>query len=92
MAFAVCAVVLILGIGLFNLGADLAMMPMGINNGYNKKQANTETDGDYQEPLTYVAVSRHYVLYLICKHSQIRFGNGYEHTAELPRDLSRCRS
>ena len=29
VAFAVCAVVLILGIGLFNLGADLAMMPMG---------------------------------------------------------------
>lgn len=29
IAFAVCAVLLILGIGLFNLGADLAMMPMG---------------------------------------------------------------
>lgn len=28
-AFAVCAVLLILGIGLFNLGADLAMTPMG---------------------------------------------------------------
>lgn len=29
VAFAVCAVFLILGIGLFNLGADLAMTPMG---------------------------------------------------------------
>ncbi len=29
VAFAVCAVLLILGIGLFNLGADLAMTPMG---------------------------------------------------------------
>ncbi|MDE7191101.1 MAG: DUF1538 domain-containing protein [Clostridia bacterium] len=29
ITFAVCAVMLILGIGLFNLGADLAMTPMG---------------------------------------------------------------
>lgn len=29
IAFAVSAVLLILGIGLFNLGADLAMTPMG---------------------------------------------------------------
>ncbi|MDE7306244.1 MAG: DUF1538 domain-containing protein, partial [Clostridia bacterium] len=29
VTFAVCAVILILGIGLFNLGADLAMTPMG---------------------------------------------------------------
>ncbi|MDE6868007.1 MAG: DUF1538 domain-containing protein [Clostridia bacterium] len=29
VAFAVCAVLLIIGIGLFNLGADLAMTPMG---------------------------------------------------------------
>ena len=29
VSFAVCAVLLILGIGLFNLGADLAMTPMG---------------------------------------------------------------
>ena len=29
ITFAVCAVFLILGIGLFNLGADLAMTPMG---------------------------------------------------------------
>ena len=29
VAFIVCAVMLILGIGLFNLGADLAMTPMG---------------------------------------------------------------
>lgn len=29
VTFAVCAVLLILGIGLFNLGADLAMTPMG---------------------------------------------------------------
>ena len=29
VVFAVCAVLLILGIGLFNLGADLAMTPMG---------------------------------------------------------------
>ncbi len=29
ITFAVCAVLLILGIGLFNLGADLAMTPMG---------------------------------------------------------------
>ena len=28
-AFAVCSVLLVLGIGLFNLGADLAMTPMG---------------------------------------------------------------
>lgn len=33
VAFAVCAVFLILGIGLFNLGADLAMMPMGAHVG-----------------------------------------------------------
>lgn len=33
ITFAVCAVLLILGIGLFNLGADLAMTPMGENVG-----------------------------------------------------------
>ncbi len=33
VAFAVCAVLLILGIGLFNLGADLAMTPMGSHVG-----------------------------------------------------------
>ena len=29
MVFIVCAIFLIIGIGLFNLGADLAMTPMG---------------------------------------------------------------
>lgn len=33
VSFAVCAVLLILGIGLFNLGADLAMTPMGSHVG-----------------------------------------------------------
>ena len=33
ITFAVCAVMLIIGIGLFNLGADLAMTPMGENVG-----------------------------------------------------------
>ena len=33
VAFAVCAVLLILGIALFNLGADLAMTPMGAHVG-----------------------------------------------------------
>ena len=33
VVFAVCAVLLILGIALFNLGADLAMTPMGIHVG-----------------------------------------------------------
>ena len=39
VAFAVCAVALILGIALFNLGADLAMTPMGehIGSGLPKK-------------------------------------------------------
>ena len=33
ITFAICAVMLIIGIGLFNLGADLAMTPMGENVG-----------------------------------------------------------
>ena len=33
VSFAVCAVLLIIGIGLFNLGADLAMTPMGSHVG-----------------------------------------------------------
>lgn len=39
-AFAVCAVLLILGIGLFNLGADLAMTPMGehVGSGLTKSK------------------------------------------------------
>lgn len=39
-AFAVCAVFLVLGIGLFNLGADLAMTPMGehIGGGLTKSK------------------------------------------------------
>lgn len=36
IAFAVSAVLLILGIGLFNLGADLAMTPMGGHVGDRK--------------------------------------------------------
>ena len=40
VAFAVCAVLLILGIGLFNLGADLAMTPMGehVGSGLTKSK------------------------------------------------------
>ena len=40
IAFAVCAVFLILGIGLFNLGADLAMTPMGehVGSGLTKSR------------------------------------------------------
>ncbi|MCH5148935.1 MAG: DUF1538 domain-containing protein [Clostridiales bacterium] len=40
VAFAVCAVFLILGIGLFNLGADLAMTPMGehVGSGLTKSK------------------------------------------------------
>ena len=40
IAFAVCAVFLILGIGLFNLGADLAMTPMGehVGSGLTKSK------------------------------------------------------
>ena len=39
VAFAVSAVFLILGIGLFNLGADLAMTPMGehVGTGLTKR-------------------------------------------------------
>ncbi len=39
-AFAVCAIFLVLGIGLFNLGADLAMTPMGeqIGSGLTKSK------------------------------------------------------
>ncbi len=33
VVFAVCAVLLVLGIGLFNLGADIAMTPMGMQVG-----------------------------------------------------------
>ncbi len=42
-AFSVCAVFLILGIGLFNLGADLAMTPMGehIGSGLTKSKKVT---------------------------------------------------
>lgn len=41
--FAVCAVLLILGIGLFNLGADLAMTPMGeqMGSGLTKTRSLT---------------------------------------------------
>lgn len=40
VAFAVCAVFLVLGIGLFNLGADLAMTPMGehVGSGLTKSK------------------------------------------------------
>ncbi len=40
IAFAVSAVLLILGIGLFNLGADLAMTPMGghVGSGLTKSK------------------------------------------------------
>lgn len=40
IAFAVSAVMLILGIGLFNLGADLAMTPMGghVGSGLTKSK------------------------------------------------------
>ncbi|MDE6586262.1 MAG: DUF1538 domain-containing protein [Clostridia bacterium] len=40
VSFAVCAVLLILGIGLFNLGADLAMTPMGehVGSGLTKSK------------------------------------------------------
>ena len=40
VAFAVSAVLLILGIGLFNLGADLAMTPMGghVGSGLTKSK------------------------------------------------------
>lgn len=40
VAFSVCAVFLILGIGLFNLGADLAMTPMGehVGSGLTKSR------------------------------------------------------
>ena len=40
VTFAVCAVFLILGIGLFNLGADIAMSPMGehIGSGLTKSK------------------------------------------------------
>lgn len=40
VAFSVCAVFLILGIGLFNLGADLAMTPMGehVGSGLTKSK------------------------------------------------------
>ena len=40
VAFAVCSVFLILGIGLFNLGADLAMTPMGehVGSGLTKSK------------------------------------------------------
>ncbi|MDE5943612.1 MAG: DUF1538 domain-containing protein [Clostridia bacterium] len=40
VSFAVCAVLLIIGIGLFNLGADLAMTPMGghVGSGLTKSK------------------------------------------------------
>ena len=47
VSFAISAIFLILGIGLFNLGSDLAMTPMGehIGSGLIKKKSRPATAG-----------------------------------------------
>ena len=49
-AFAVCSVLLVLGIGLFNLGADLAMTPMGEHVGAGLTKSSLSKEKSKHDP------------------------------------------